>query len=180
MKNIIWILMGLSMISCYYLNEIYAISIKDIDGKKVDIVQFRGRKLLFIVVPVTTGDTAVNIDDIHQLQIKHQDSLRIIGVPAEEWGFKNSDKINIKALYKDVSNEFLLAEGMKVKKGGNQSELFEWLTDKSLNLHFDKDVRGVGSKYFVDEYGELYAVIGPELKLNNPMVEKILRRQRLR
>lgn len=47
----------------------------------------------------------------------------------------------------------LIAEGMKVKKGTRQSSLFQWLTNKDMNHHFDKDLEDVGNKFYIYEKG---------------------------
>ena len=159
------------------MDSIYMQSLKTIDGAKTDLLQYKGKKMLFIILPLSAEDTTVTIGEITSLQTKHQGSLAIIGIPSEEAGFTNGDKDKLKKLYKDVTGNFIIAEGMKVKKGEQQSALFQWLTSKNKNRHFDQDVQGVGTKFFVDEAGELYAVMGPELRLGHPLMDKIVLRE---
>src|SRR4029078_8447693 len=94
--------------------------------------------------------------------------------PAEESGVKKGDEGKIKKMYKDASANFIITERMKVKKGAEQSAIFQWLTDKDKNRHYNEEVAGVGTKFFLDEGGELYAVMRPQLKLSNPMIDRIL------
>lgn len=173
----IFSLIVLSLMAFHPLDDIYSITIKNIDGSKIELNQFRGKKLLFIVLPLSTQDTTVTVSEINQIQSKYQGSLVVIGIPAEETGFKKGDEANFKKLYRDAGANFIIAEGMKVKKGSEQSSLFQWLTDKDKNRHFNQDVQGVGSKFFIDEGGELYAVMGPALKLTHPVIDKILSKQ---
>lgn len=105
-----------ALLSFRYLDDIYSLSIKTMGGKKVELSQFKGKKMLFIILPSSGQDTSVSADEINQLQTKYQNSLVIIGIPSEDMGFKKSDEAGLKHLYKDSSSSFILAEGMKVKK----------------------------------------------------------------
>lgn len=154
--------------------SIYDISLKSIDGNTLTLSQYKGKKLLFLVVPHSSGDTTLTVKDIAELQIKYNNSLVIIGVPSEEAGYDSSDSAELKDLYETAGAPLMILEGMKVRKGAGQSFLFQWLTSKDLNHHFDRDVQGVGSKFFVDEEGHLYAVMGPNLTLTNPLMDRIL------
>jgi glutathione peroxidase len=169
-----------ALLSFRFLDDIYSLSLKSIDGEKIELSKFRGKKMLFIILPLSKSDSTISINEISQLQSKYQSSLVVIGIPAEETGFKKEEEGKLKKLYKDAAANFIITDGMKVKKGTGQSSLFEWLTNKDKNHHFDKDVQGVGSKFFVDEAGELYAVMGPQLKLTSPVIDKIIARPHLK
>lgn len=177
MKYILSLLAFIVLLSFRPLSDIYNISLKTIDGDKIDLSQYKGKKMLFIVLPISNQDTTILIGQLVQLQAKYQSSVVIIGIPSEEAGYEAADANKFKKMYKDASANFIITEGMKVKKGGGQSLLFQWLTNKDQNHHFDQDVQGVGSKFFVDEGGGLYAVMGPQLKLTNPLMDRILVRQ---
>lgn len=155
---------------------IYDITVTTIDGNQIALSQFRGKKLLFLLLPLSAQDTMVSVNDIGRLQTKYQSSVVVIGIPCEEAGYKARDADKLKKTYKASSANIIITEGMKVKKGTGQFSLFEWLTSKDKNHHFDQDVRGVGSKFFVDEEGDLYAVMTPKLALTDPLMERILSR----
>jgi glutathione peroxidase len=157
--------------------NIYSFTIKTIDGNTIELSQFKGKKLLFILLPISVQDSTVSVDQIGRLQTKYQGSLVIVGVPAVEAGYKTQDTGKLKKIYSDEAANIMITEGMKVKKGNGQVSLFQWLTDKSENRHFNQDVEWtVGSKFFVDETGELYAVMGPQLSLKSPLIDKIIGR----
>ncbi|TAM92959.1 MAG: hypothetical protein EPN39_21220 [Chitinophagaceae bacterium] len=153
---------------------IYDITITTMDGNKIALSQYKGKKLLFILLPLSAQDTTVSIHDIARLQTKYQNSLVVICIPAYESGYKTQDAGKLKKIYENASVNIIMTKGMKVKKGTDQSPLFQWLTSKGRNHHFDQDARGVGNKFFVDEQGELYAVMGPELTLAAPLTDIIL------
>jgi glutathione peroxidase len=172
----IFSLLALTLMSFYLTGDIYSIEVKNINGYKIDLNQFRGKKMLFIVLPLSEQDTILTANQIAQLQNKYQSSLAVIGVPAIETGFKAADAAQLKNLYKQAPN-LIITEGMNVKKGTQQSALWKWLTSKEQNHHFNQDVQGIGSKFFVDEGGQLYGVMGPNLKLTSPLMDKILSKQ---
>lgn len=155
---------------------IYDITVTTIDGSKISLSRFKGKKLLFLLLPLSAQDTALSVKDIALLQTKYESSLVVIGIPSEEAGYTTRDADKLKKTYKASSASIIITEGMKVKKGTGQFTLFEWLTSKDKNHHFDHDVRGVGSKFFVDEEGDLYAVMTPRLALTDPLMERILSR----
>jgi glutathione peroxidase len=176
MKFIIGLALLSSMLSLRQTEGLYGITIKNIDGNPIQLRQFRGKKLLFILLPVSAQDTTVLISDISHLQRRYQSSLVIIGVPSVEAGYKAESANIMSQTYRDAGANFIIAEGMKVAKGAGQSPLFQWLTNKDWNRHFDHEVQGVGSKCFVDETGELYAIMGPKLVLTNALMDRILAR----
>lgn len=155
---------------------IYDITLNSIDGNKIDLNTCRGKKILFVVLPLSATDTTLSRAELLALQTKYKQSLVIIGLVAEEAGYKKSQKAGLKELYGD-QNGFLLTEPLHVKKGPKQSPLLSWLTTKDKNQHFDQDVQGVGQKFFVNEEGQLYGVLGPHCKLSNPVIDRVLSRQ---
>lgn len=160
--------------------SIYNISFNDINGNAVNMNQFHGKKILIMTIPVNQADTAV-LNQLTGFQNKYKDSISVIGILSVEDGYKDENKAAVKALYKETWNlNLLIAEGMHTRKTGDnaQSSLIMWLTQKNRNLHFDKDVSGVGQKFFIDEDGDLYAVIGPEIPLTHRVIDKIVNRPR--
>lgn len=157
-------------------DSVYSIPVSDIDGASTDLESFRGRKMLIIILPLSAEDTSVTITELNAIQNRYGDSLVVIGVPAEEFGYTPSIKQQIKNLYSTQPPGFIIVEGMKVKKssGTGQSPLFQWLTDRNKNRYFDRDVKGTGDKFFIDEKGQLYASVSAQVKLSGPVAEKML------
>jgi hypothetical protein len=98
--------------------------------------------------------------------------LKIIGlIDAGEGPLSNP--ANLLGLYAGA-NITLSASGNLGKAAGNrQLALAQWLTHKEHNLHFDRDAEP-GTRFFVDETGRLYAVIGAQTPWQSPIFEKIL------
>jgi glutathione peroxidase len=176
MKYLFSLIVLFSLVSFSVLEDIYDISFKTIDGKPVNLNNYRGKKILFIILPLSNSDTSVSFAELSSVQTKYASSLVVVGIPGIEAGYENSDAAKLKNLYKDQKENFILAEAMKIRKlsGIQQSPLFQWLTDKDKNGHYINDPTGPGYKFFVNERGGLYAVMGPKIKLTNPVIDKVL------
>ncbi len=156
--------------------DIYSISIKAIDGQTIPLSKYQGKKMMFVILPVSEEDTTIQVKELKHLMKQYDSSLLIVGVLAEEFGYSSKNNKKLKKLYEQATGNFILTEGMRVKKDSSQQQtaLFRWLTDRKQNRHFQDDVRGVGHKFFVDETGELYGVMGPEIRLTHPVISRIL------
>lgn len=163
-------------LSFTYLDGFYSLLFRTVEGRTIDVSTFKGRKVMFVILPLSEQDTTVSIRELKELSKKHDTSLVIVGIGAEETGFKKGDGIKLKDIVAERSNSFFITEGIKVKKAAKegQAPLLQWLTNHNNNKHFDNDASGIGQKFFVDEEGDLYAVMGPEVKLSNPVIERIL------
>ncbi len=153
-------------------NNIYNLSIRTIGGKSIDLSNSKGRKMLFVILPLPANDSSAAATELSELLTKYKD-LVVIGIPAKE---RNMDEKKLEDLYRNQPDNFILTESMQVKKevADQQSSLIQWLTNNDKNGHFDQDKLEPGHKFFVDEAGELYAVMGPETKLSNAVIDKIL------
>lgn len=176
MKYLLSFILIAALCSFNLVEDIYSLSVKTIEGKSIDLSNFKGKKMLFIMLPSTATDSSVTAGELSVLLEKYKSELVVIGIPAKETGIENMDEKKQKNLYMNQSYNFVLTESMQVKKevANQQSSLIQWLTNKDKNKHFDLEVIRAGQKLFVDEAGELYAVMGPETKLSNAAIDKIL------
>jgi glutathione peroxidase len=156
--------------------SIYSLSIKSIDDKKISISSFRGKKMLFVVVPVTAQDSLLDLKSLKELLSKYDTSIIAIGIPAVEFGYQKSMDREIRKLYQKMPANFILAGGMNVRKSSaeQQDSLFQWLTKRENNFHFEQEVINPGQKFFVDEQGSLYGVLGYHVPFSNPVMDRIL------
>ncbi|MCW3091693.1 MAG: peroxiredoxin [Ferruginibacter sp.] len=158
------------------LIEIYNISINTIEGNKIELNEYRGKKILFVVLPLSADDATISAGALKDLQKRHDSCLVIIGIVSEENGFKKGNEKKVRDLYRGSNSGFLITEGLIMKNSSarEQSVLFQWLTTRDNNHQFNSDARGAGQKFFVNETGDLYAVIGAGVKLCDPVVERML------
>lgn len=133
----------------------YEISINTIEGKKIDLSQFKGKKILIVNTASACGYTP----QYKQLQALHEQygkQLVIIGTPCNDFGGQESgSEKEIKSFCeKNYGVSFLLTEKVSIK-GDKPHALYQWLTQKSMNGKGDYNVRWNFHKFLIDENGNL-------------------------
>lgn len=135
--------------------KLYHISIDSLQGKAIDLSDFKGKKVLFVNVASKCGFTP-QYRDLQKLYDEYQDQLMIIGVPCNQFGKQEpgtSDEIQ-EFCQVNYGVNFLITEKVDVK-GNNQHPLYTWLTNKQFNGKKSSSVKWNFQKYLVDENGGL-------------------------
>lgn len=150
--------------------SIYNIKIEDVNGKQLDLNQFKGKKILFVNVASKCGFTK-QYDGLQKLYKKYNDKLVIIGLPCNQFGGQEpGTEKEIKSFCKlNYGVEFPITEKIEVK-GSNQHPIYQWLTKKEKNNVKDSTVKWNFQKYLVDEEGRF---IDYWYSLTKPMSSKI-------
>ncbi|MFL5741034.1 MAG: hypothetical protein ACJ75B_12505 [Flavisolibacter sp.] len=159
---------------CFYYESIYSLSVKSMDGRTVQLADFRNKKMLFVFIPVSMNDSTVSLEQLASIQHKFDGSLVIIGIPVSDQEKLQEEKL--RSAYQQFSHNFMLTETMTTKSISSlkQDPLVGWLTHKEKNQHFNYEWHGAGQKFFVDEHGDLYATLGSEIKLSSTAVDQLL------
>jgi glutathione peroxidase len=177
MKRIIIIAIGIISISAVYVESIYPISIPTIEGQTLTLSAFQGKRIFIITLPIqqNAGSNAV-LTSLDSLRAVYQSNTIFIGVPAYEDGYTPALKTALNNWYRaKLNNAIIITSGLYTRKGSAQQHpLFKWLTDKSKNGHFDEDVEGIRSKFFVWTDGEMKAVLKPASRLGGGAVNAVL------
>ena len=139
-------------------DSVYDIAITSLEGKTIDLNEFKGKKILFVNVASKCGFTP-QYKNLQALHDQHGDKVAIIGVPCNQFGGQEpGSAAEIKEFCsKNYGVSFLMTEKYDVK-GKNQHELYKWLTNKSQNGVEDSTVGWNFQKYLVDENGKLIKV----------------------
>ena len=134
--------------------SIYTIEINSLQGKSIDLSEFKGKKLLFVNVASKCGFTP-QYRELQELQNTNKDNLVIIGVPCNQFGKQEPGSSNEIQEFCEINYgvSFLITEKLDVK-GSNQHKLYEWLTKKAVNGKQNSTVKWNFQKYLVDEQGE--------------------------
>lgn len=146
----------------------YDININDISGKKIDLVNFKGKKILVVNVASECGFTK-QYEALQELYEKYNDKLIIIGVPCNQFGGQEpGSSSEIQSFCKlNFGVTFLLTEKINVK-GKEQHQLYNWLTKKALNRMKNSTVKWNFQKYLINENGEFidyfYSITKPDSK----------------
>jgi glutathione peroxidase len=151
-------------------NSIYDISITSLEGKTVNLSDFKGKKILFVNVASKCGFTS-QYKYLQELNDKYGSKVEVIGIPCNQFGNQEPGSgTEIKEFCtKNYGVSFLMTEKCDVK-GTSQHPLYKWLTNKSENGVEDSSVSWNFQKYLVDESGKLIKVFKSGV---NPMDESI-------
>jgi len=138
------------------LVSFYSLTALGIDGKKLDLNDYRGKKILLVNTASDCGYTG-QYEDLEKLYQAHKEKLVVLGFPAND--FKEQEKksdIEIASFCKlNFGVTFPLLKKSKVTKGPGQNEIFQWLTNKNNNGWNDHAPSWNFCKYLVDEHGVL-------------------------
>lgn len=149
---------------------IYDIAINAIDGKPISLLEFKGKKILFVNVASKCGFTK-QYKDLQALSDTYKEELVVIGSPCNQFGNQEpGDASQIQEFCElNFGVTFLLTEKIDVK-GSKQHPLYKWLTSKDQNGKKSSTVKWNFQKYLVDDKGGL---IDYYFSITNPKSSKI-------
>lgn len=134
--------------------SVYDFAIKTIDGKTVNLAEFKGKKLLIVNTASKCGFTK-QYKDLEELNKLYGKNLVIIGFPANNFGNQEpgSNEEIAEFCEKNYGVSFLMAEKVEVK-GDKINPLFKFLTEQP-NPDFTGEIKWNFEKFLVDEQGKL-------------------------
>lgn len=160
----------------------YDYTVKTIDGENFALKQLKGKKVLVVNVASKCGLTP-QYNDLEALYKKYKNqNFEIIAFPAnnflkqepgtsaeiKEFCTKNYG-VSFPVMEK-VSVADFIYKGYPAKKENSEpstkSEIYKWLTEKSLNGVKDTDVQWNFHKFLIDENGNLLTDIEPKVGKN--------------
>ena len=111
-------------------NSIYDIAITSLEGKTIDLNDFKGKKILFVNVASKCGFTP-QYEKLQALHDQHGDKVAIIGVPCNQFGGQEpGSAAEIKEFCsKNYGVSFLMTEKCDVK-GSNQHQLIQMVNQE--------------------------------------------------
>lgn len=161
-----------------WVENIYSYSVMSIEGNNRPLTSCQGKKILIITLPIQRNAAADSLlFSLDSLGRARASSLVIIGVPAIEDGYTNGKRNQLRLWYRNYLNtNIIITEGLRTQRNaaGHQHPLFKWLTDKNKNGHFDQDVTGPGQKFLVRSNGELFGVLGAQVRISSPTINRML------
>jgi glutathione peroxidase len=147
------------------------IKINNLEGEKIDLSSFKGKKVLFVNVASKCGFTP-QYKDLQALSDKYKDKLVVVGVPCNQFGKQEPGSSEEIASFceKNYGVKFLITEKIEVK-GEGQHQLYKWLTNKTENGKVDTSVKWNFQKYLIDEEGNMLDYFMSSTK---PLSDKIV------
>lgn len=134
--------------------SVYDFSFTSIDGEKVELATFKGKKMLIVNTASKCGFTN-QYKELQKLHEKYGDKLVIIGFPANNFADQEpgSNETIKEFCEKNYGVNFLLASKVDVK-GANIDPLFKYLTAQP-NPDFTGEIKWNFEKFLIDEKGKL-------------------------
>jgi len=131
-------------------------TVKGIDGKQVDLSQYKGKVVLFVNVASRCGYTPQyeGLQKLHDTYGK--DGLVVIGVPANEFGAQEpgSDEDIAKFCKTSYAVNFPMLSKVVVK-GDGITPLYNFLTSKDTNPKFAGAIGWNFEKFLINRKGEV-------------------------
>jgi glutathione peroxidase len=134
--------------------NIYQYSFKTIDGKKISLSKFKGKKILIANTASKCGFTP-QYEGLEKLHREYGNDIVLIGFPAGNFGGEElATSAEIKEFCKkNFGVTFLLSEKISVK-GDDIDPLFKYLTT-AANPDFTGDIKWNFEKFLINEKGQL-------------------------
>ena len=137
---------------------IYNFALKSIDGKEVNLSQYRGKALLLVNVASQCGYTP-QYEGLQKIYSHYKDrGLVVLGFPANNFGAQEpgTDQ-EIKTF---CSTRFNVTFPMFSKisvKGPDQHALYQFLTDATTNPKLGGEIKWNFNKFLIDKQGNIAA-----------------------
>ena len=137
------------------MKSFYDLQLNDLNGDKIDLQSFKGKKVMLVNVASKCGYTD-QYADLQELYETHGDKLEIIGIPCNDFGRQEPGSANeIQKFCKlNYGVTFTLAEKQKIKSKP-MSGIYQWLSDPNLNGWNSSLPSWNFCKYVINESGEL-------------------------
>jgi glutathione peroxidase len=149
--------------------------VKDIDGKEVDLAQYKGDVLLIVNVASKCGYTKqyTNLEAIYE---KYQDKgFKVLGFPANEFGKQEpGSNEEIKTFCSSKYNVKFPMFSKIVVKGEGIHPVYEFLTSKDTDPHFAGPIPWNFTKFLVNRKGEVVARFAPGDEPDSEKVTKAI------
>jgi glutathione peroxidase len=151
---------------------------KGIDGKEVDLSQYKGKVVMIVNVASRCGLTP-QYKGLEALYEKYKDKgFVIIGVPANEFGSQEpGTDAEIKAFCTAKYNVTFPMLSKVVVKGDGIAPLYEELTMKEKNEKLNGPIAWNFTKFLIDSNGQVVARFEPRTKPDSPDVVKAIEQE---
>ena len=136
-------------------SSFYDLAINDINGKKINLAKFKGKKVMIVNVASRCGYTS-QYEDLQALYEKNKDKLEIIAVPCNDYGSQESGSNSEIKNFCETKYGVSFTMGSKQKiKSSPISDLYQWLSDPKQNGWNSSLPSWNFCKYVINEDGQL-------------------------
>ncbi|HEX5654334.1 MAG TPA: glutathione peroxidase [Chitinophagaceae bacterium] len=164
--------LSLILTLCLSGTSIYDFRVPGLDGKEIDLSDYKGKKIMIVNTASKCGLTP-QYEGLEKLYEKYKDKLVIIGFPANN--FKQQEPGTNEEIAefckKNYGVSFPMAEKVSVK-GDDIHPLFKYLVEEAGKKGFNDPITWNFTKFLVNEKGELVTVFTPKTL---PMSDDVLK-----
>ena len=150
-------------------------TMKDIDGKDVDLSQYKGKVVMIVNVASKCGNTP-QYKQLEEAYKKYGDKgFTILGFPANEFrGQEPGTNEDIKKFCTEKYNVDFPMFSKIVVKGDGQSPLYKYLTSRDTNPKAAGDITWNFEKFVVDRAGRVVARFSPGVEPEDSRLVAVL------
>ena len=150
-------------------------TMKGLDGKDVDLSQYKGKVVLFVNVASQCGLTP-QYKGLQKIHEKYADKgLVVIGVPANEFGGQEpGTDAEISTFCTSKYGVTFPMLSKVVVKGDGICPLYDFLTNKEANPKFNGEITWNFEKFLVGRNGEVVNRFPPRTTPEDPKVTKAI------
>lgn len=149
----------------------YDFKVKDIDGKEIDLKQYKGKKVLVVNVASECGYTP-QYKELQELYKNYKDSnLVILGFPCNDFnGQEPGTAKEIKSFcQKNYGVTFPIMEKIVIK-GKDCHPLYSWLQHKEENGVQENDVKWNFNKFMIGDDGSWQGYLPSKIKPDDRII----------
>jgi glutathione peroxidase len=159
------------------MTSIYDFKAKSLDGKDVDLADYKGKALLIVNTASKCGFTP-QYEGLEKLYETYKDKgLAILGFPCNQFGAQEPGSASEIGQFcmKNYGVSFPMFEKIEVN-GANAHPLYNWLKDEKPGVLGTKNIKWNFTKFLVNRDGKVVERFAPTAKpadLAKP-IEKVL------
>jgi len=172
MKNLFFLILFFTMTTTIAQKSFHDFEVLNIDGNKVDLSIYKGKKVLVVNVASKCGLTP-QYEGLQKLYETYGgDNFVIIGFPANN--FMGQEPGSNEEIMAFCSNNYHVTFPMMAKisvKGNEQHPLYSWLTKAGENGVNDAKVTWNFQKFLISEDGKWLTYFSPKV---DPLSEEIV------
>lgn len=178
MKNSILVL----LLSCFSFtnpeNSLYQLKLTGLDNREISLMKFKGKKIVIVAFDAGIPDVK-QLQSLDTLYRKQSQRLVVVAVPVQDFHQPLPEKDLLRILQDSMKLSYSITKVCKAKKdvAGNQQAIFQWLTDKGFNRHFNTQIEEAGQVFVISETGILYATLRKNSLPTGKEMSEVLQRQ---
>jgi glutathione peroxidase len=145
----------------------YNYTLTDIDGKKFEWNQLKGKKIMIVNTASKDAGTP-QLGPLQQLYKKYRDKNFVVVVfPANDYGKEPAENPEIKKFYEQSYGATFYMMSKSNCTGPKANPVFTFVSSKTLNGSADNKLESNFYRILLDEQGRIDAVYPPKKNLNS-------------